>query len=84
MSWLAAPTAERESYLIWSHQHAAWWRPHRRGYTRHIGEAGLYERRAALDLCARSVPDTAEALGALPDLPVRHADLEAVRRRDAA
>jgi hypothetical protein len=32
------------SYLIWSNQHAMWWRPNERGYTQYIEEAGRYSR----------------------------------------
>ncbi|MET0423626.1 MAG: hypothetical protein ABW046_07120 [Actinoplanes sp.] len=35
------------SYLIWSHQHNAWWRPDARGYTGRISEAGRYTREQA-------------------------------------
>lgn len=31
-------------FLVWSNQHAAWWRPARRGYTTIIEEAGRYDR----------------------------------------
>ena len=30
------------TFLIWSNQHGAWWRPLRRGYTQIIDEAGRY------------------------------------------
>ena len=29
-------------YLIWSIEHAAWWRPGRMGYTREFALAGVY------------------------------------------
>ena len=29
-------------YLIWSHEHEAWWRPGALGYTTEITEAGRY------------------------------------------
>lgn len=34
-------------YLVWSNQHAMWWRPGSRGYTRYIEEAGRYPRAEA-------------------------------------
>jgi hypothetical protein len=38
-------------YLIWSHDHSAWWRAGRCGYTRHIAAAGRYERAEAIEIC---------------------------------
>lgn len=29
-------------FVIWSHEHRAWWRPARRGYTPVLAEAGRY------------------------------------------
>lgn len=29
-------------YLIWSHEHGAWWRPNSRGYSETILDAGVY------------------------------------------
>ncbi len=37
-------------YLIWSIEHGAWWRPDRRGYTRHLDEAGRYPHVDALEI----------------------------------
>lgn len=37
-------------YLVWSNEHAAWWGPDHRGYTRHIDRAGRYERSEALKI----------------------------------
>jgi hypothetical protein len=65
-------------YLIWSHEHGRWWLPGGRGYTTNLAEAGRYSRVRALTICARAIPGTAERLGALPELPVRLADLEAI------
>jgi hypothetical protein len=31
-------------YLIWSNEHAMWWRENESGYTQHIDEAGRYDR----------------------------------------
>jgi hypothetical protein len=39
-------------FLIWSNQHAMWWRPARRGYTPVIEEAGRYPRAAAEKIVA--------------------------------
>lgn len=34
-------------FLIWSNQHAQWWRPNKRGYTQWIEEAGRYPQAVA-------------------------------------
>jgi hypothetical protein len=75
---LSAQPSE-ETYLIWSHEHGAWWGPFGRGYVTRISEAGRYDRRAAMMMCARAIPGTAERMGRLPELPVRASDLEALR-----
>jgi hypothetical protein len=62
-------------YLIWSHEHRAWWGPGECGYVASIGAAGRYSRAKALMICIQAVPGTAAQLGALPELPVREADL---------
>jgi hypothetical protein len=64
-----------EEYLIWSHEHGAWWGPGRCGYVRSLAAAGRYSHAEALDICARSIPGTSTQLGALPELPVRLADV---------
>jgi hypothetical protein len=38
--------------LVWSHQHGAWWRAGRCGYTRDRRQAGLYCRAEAVAICA--------------------------------
>jgi hypothetical protein len=62
-----------EPYLIWSHEHGAWWGPGGSGYVTRIGQAGRYSRTEAMRICTRAIPGN---LGALPELPVRLADLE--------
>lgn len=64
-------------YLIWSHEHGRWWGAGRRGYTRSIAEAGRYNRAEALLICAKAIAGTAQRMQALPELPVRLADVEA-------
>lgn len=41
-------------YLIWSNEHAAWWRPNRLGYTAIISQAGRYSREEAETICERA------------------------------
>lgn len=65
----------QDIYLIWSHEHAAWWGPGGCGYTRRVSEAGRYSHGQALDLCERALPGTSTRLGAIPELPVRLADV---------
>jgi hypothetical protein len=43
-------------YLIWSHEHGAWWKPARRGYTHSHSEAGRYSEAAARQIIADSEP----------------------------
>jgi len=59
-----------EMYLIWSHEHGAWWGPDRCGYVASIGQAGRYTEDEAVDICTNAIPGTSRQLGALPELPV--------------
>jgi hypothetical protein len=59
-------------YLIWSHEHAAWWAPGCRGYTRRLSEAGRYSPATAMEICERA---THGAPLELTDLPVRLDDI---------
>jgi hypothetical protein len=40
------------SYLIWSNEHRAWWRPNNAGYTTKFEATGRYSREDALRTCA--------------------------------
>lgn len=66
-------------YLIWSHEHGAWWGPGGCGYTKSLTEAGRYDQKSALAICIKAVPGTSQRMGALPELPVRLEDAEAIR-----
>ena len=35
-------------YVIWSHEHVAWWRPNHLGYTNILSEAGRYSGNEAM------------------------------------
>jgi hypothetical protein len=72
------PETSEDAYLIWSHEHRSWWGPGGCGYVRQMSRAGRYTREDALFVCVRAVPGTADRLGALPELPVRLEDAEAV------
>lgn len=71
-----------DAYVIWSHEHRAWWRPGGIGYTPRLADAGRFTRLHAIDICIRAMPGAKEALN---ELPVRLADLtemlNAYRRR---
>jgi hypothetical protein len=70
---LAAP------YLIWSHQHGRWMGPKREGYVRRLSSAGRYSREEAIEICSKAILGDAQALGALPELPVREEDVFEMR-----
>lgn len=66
-----------ERYVIWSHEHAAWWAPGRCGYVKDLRKAGTYSRAEAVETShlAGGMWGTHGA-GQLPDeLPVRVTDL---------
>jgi hypothetical protein len=65
-------------YLIWSHEHGKWWGAFGCGYTRRLSEAGRYTRRDAILIACRAMPGTALHLSALPEIPVRRADVQEV------
>lgn len=41
-------------FLIWSNEHSAWWAPNKVGYTKVRAEAGRYELREAIRICAEA------------------------------
>lgn len=41
-------------WLIWSHEHSAWWKPAGRGYCTSVSEAGRYSFDEALKICAEA------------------------------
>ena len=56
------------------HEQARWWRKNH-GYTSHISRAGRFTAAQAFDICSGAMIGTASRLGALPELPVRLADV---------
>lgn len=65
------PPAE-PAYVIWSNEHAGWWRPGEAGYTPDLAEAGYYPRARAMQIArsqwrmpVRGVPN--EIAISLPD-----------------
>lgn len=71
-----------DTYLIWSHEHAAWWGPGGSGYTTNPLDAGHYSYVDAIAICVKAIPGTADKLGALPELPIRLADIQAIIGRN--
>ena len=52
-----------QKYLVWSNEHAMWWKPHRCGYTAVISEAGRYSFNDATVICEGAniaIPDGKE------------------------
>jgi hypothetical protein len=44
----------RQRFVIWSIEHAAWWRPDWLGYTQVLAEAGRYDEPEADRILARA------------------------------
>lgn len=70
------------SYLVWSHEHSAWWRPARAGYTTFLEAAGRYTREEALVIC-RTARGGWRPGQPPPEIPVRLEDALAVEAGDA-
>lgn len=47
---------DAEIWLVWSHEHNAWWRPNCAGYTLHIAAAGRYTKTKADEICQSRSP----------------------------
>lgn len=45
------PLTDAAIWLVWSHEHNAWWRPNSAGYTLHIASAGRYTKAEADRIC---------------------------------
>ena len=56
---------DTSKYLIWSHEHMAWWSG-MSSYTTSLERACRYEHQTALDICAKAIPGTAAKFGVLP------------------
>lgn len=61
------------SYLIWSHEHAAWWGPMERGYMKDANEAGRYPRAVAIRICMNALRGSRD--GVPNEILVREQDL---------
>lgn len=47
------PVVDEPAFLVWSHEHEAWWKPGRWGYTGRRAEAGRFTEAAASGICER-------------------------------
>ncbi len=70
-------------YLVWSHEHAAWWAPACDGYETRLSLAGRYTQDQAFRICADAIPG-AHPSEALRQLPVRLDDILSVRDKHIA
>ena len=70
-----------DAYLVWSHEHAAWWAPALGGYTKSLTAARVFSRHEALLVCTEAMPGAARKMGTLPELPVRREDAVMLRDR---
>ena len=64
-----------DAYLIWSHEHSAWWMPNSAGYCRDIQNAGRYSRSEAITICATARDGLGDLKTPPNELPVRVDDL---------
>ncbi len=62
-------------YLIWSHEHGAWWAPGEQGYVTAYTKAGHYTRDRALAICTRAMFRTT-FYQAPNEIPVRLKDFK--------
>ena len=69
----AGLTVGRDTYLVWSNQHRAWWRANSAGYTIRLSEAGRYNRDEAIRICAHAHGGWKTGLMP-PEIPVREED----------
>lgn len=61
-----------DAYMVWSHEHGAWWRARRCGYTKDVQQAGTYTRAEALDICVSAFHNPLEPF---PEIMVRADDV---------
>ncbi len=62
-------------YLVWSNEHAGWWKAGRWGYATGLEGAGRFTREEALRICRSALP-TAAHIGCIAEIPVRLADVK--------
>lgn len=73
------------TYLIWSYEHDAWWKPGRWGYTRVLGDAGQYAGVEAQQIVAdANIVRVNECLVPLEDAATFRPALRALIRHEGA
>lgn len=66
-------------YLVWSHEHSAWWAPSGLSYVRQLSQAARFTHARAMQICINAMPGARHLDDQLPELPVRLADVAAMR-----
>ncbi len=67
-------TPPEDKYVVWSHEHRAWWRSNSAGYTTALTRAGVYSRDDAISISHRA-RDRWEQDRIPNELPIRVSDL---------
>lgn len=62
-------------WVIWSHEHRAWWGPKQRGYTEDLREAGRYTKAEAAEITLGTLPYGIEV-----PVPARSAEVSGTSR----
>jgi hypothetical protein len=68
-----------ETYLIWSNEHAGWWKGNRHGYASGLAGAGHFSRDEAIEICRDALMSSAH-IGMIAEIPVRLADVAAITK----
>lgn len=74
VEFVPRPTDE-DLWVIWSHEHLAWWRPNQQGYTEDLELAGRYTKQAAMEIVTGTLPYGIEV-----PVPARSAELSGTSR----
>ena len=69
-----------DAYLVWSHEHGAWWGPKNCGYFIETARAGRYSREEALEI-SRTARNGWRPGQPPSEIPVREIDVLAVEAR---
>ena len=64
-------------YVIFGHEHQAFWGPGRSGYVQDLAQAGRYSRADGIDICRNAIPGQSKAGMVPPEMPIAVADLVA-------
>jgi hypothetical protein len=69
-----------DKYLVWSHEHSAWWRPAWGGYTPNVAHAGRYSYEEAIQICQQAAQGWS-GQGPFNEVPVAEADINKFANR---